>query len=131
MSMDIYAVVIFCIISAILSLVLRQYKPEFSMIISMACSALVILYLMDGMVEIKANLENVLSGANIPSELLGVIFKGLGICILSELASQSCKDAGENAIALKVELAGKIALALISLPLFYELLETASNLLHF
>lgn len=131
MNLDIYAVVIFCIISALLSLVLKQYRPEFAMMLSMACSIIVVLYLMESIADIQESLAVILTGTAISQELLGVVFKSLGICILSELASQSCKDAGENAIALKVELAGKIALALVGLPLFYQLLQTATRLLRF
>lgn len=129
MSMDISTVAVFCIISAILALVLRQYKPEFAMILSMVCGVVVILYLLEGVTQIRAELEQILSAAELPPELLEIVFKGLGICILTELASQSCRDAGENSIALKAELAGKIAIALISMPLFYRLLNMAASLL--
>ncbi|MEG2073824.1 MAG: SpoIIIAC/SpoIIIAD family protein [Angelakisella sp.] len=129
MTMNVTAVVMFCIISAILSLVLRQKSPEFAMVLSMICSVVVILYLMEGIVQIKEELTRILAGAALPPQLLEVVFKGLGICILSELAGQSCRDAGEGAIALKAELAGKIAITLISMPLFYKLLSIASGLL--
>lgn len=129
MSMEITTVVMICIISAVLALVLRQYKPEYSLLLSMACSVVVILYLMDGIAEIRGELTQILGSVTLPDGLLEVIFKGLGICILAELASQSCRDAGENAIALKAELAGKIALVLTSMPLFYRLLSLAAQLL--
>lgn len=118
-----------CIISAVLALVLRQYKPEYSLLLSMACSVVVILYLMDGIAEIRDELTRILSSVELPDGLLEIIFKGLGICILAELASQSCRDAGENSIALKAELAGKIAIVLVSMPLFYRLLALAAQLL--
>ena len=72
-----------------------------------------------------------LGAMDVSEDLLETIFKGLGICILAELASQSCKDVGENAIALKAELAGKVALVLISMPLFSKLLKIISSLLSF
>lgn len=129
MTMSIMNVVIFCIVSAVLALVLRQYKPEFAMVLSMVCSVVVILYLLEGIGQIKEDVANLLSTAALPPQVMEVVFKGLGICILSELAGQSCRDAGEGAIALKAELAGKIAITLISMPLFYKLLGIASNLL--
>lgn len=127
--MNVTTVVMVCVISAILSLVLKQYRPEFAMILSMVCSVVVILFLMDGIVEIKTELDRILTAVTLPPELLTVVLRALGICILSELASQSCRDAGESAIALKAELAGKIAITLISMPLFYRLLGIAANLL--
>ncbi|MEG0754353.1 MAG: SpoIIIAC/SpoIIIAD family protein, partial [Angelakisella sp.] len=112
-----------------LALVLRQHKPEFAMVLSMVCSVVVILYLLEGIGQIKEELTRILSTAALPPQLLEIVFKGLGICILSELAGQSCRDAGEGAIALKAELAGKIAITIISMPLFYKLLGIASSLL--
>ena len=127
--MDVFAVVILCVVSAVLSFVLKQYKPEYAVFISLACSVVVILYLLRGVSDIAAELEALLSGTLIPSELLGVVFKALGICILTELAGQTCKDAGEGAIATKIELAGRIALLFVGIPLFLQLLETAARLI--
>lgn len=127
--MNITTVMIFCIISAILALVLRQYKPEFAMLLSMVCSVAVLLYLMEGVTQIKDELTAILQSVSLPPELLNVVFKGLGICILAELASQSCRDAGENSIAMKAELAGKVAIMIISMPFFYRLLDIAAGLL--
>ncbi|MEG1688005.1 MAG: SpoIIIAC/SpoIIIAD family protein [Angelakisella sp.] len=127
--MNVTSVVVICIIAAILSLMLKQYKPEYAMLLSMLCGVLVVLYLMDSVSQIKFELDRVLSSTSLPPELLDTVFKGLGICILSELASQSCRDAGETAIALKAELAGKVAITLLSMPLFLRLLEIAAQLL--
>ena len=65
-----------------------------------------------------------------PSELTEIVLKALGICIVAELGSQCCRDAGETAIATKVELAAKAALVLMSIPIFQTLLEVAGELLH-
>lgn len=124
-------VIIFCVISAILSLVLKQYKPEYAIFISLACSVMVILYLLQGIASIGEQLQDVFSGTMISEELVTVIFKSLGVCILTELAGQVCKDAGENAIATKIELVGKVALLFLCMPLFLHLLQTAASLLQF
>ncbi len=122
-------VVVFCVVSAILSLVLRQYKPEYAVFISLACSIIVVLYLMDGIAQVGDRLQGVFDGTLIAPELIEVVFKSLGVCILAELAGQVCKDAGEQAIASKIELAGKVALLFLSMPLFLKLLDTAAMLL--
>ncbi|MEG1942945.1 MAG: SpoIIIAC/SpoIIIAD family protein, partial [Angelakisella sp.] len=71
--MNVTTVVMFCIISAILSLVLRQKSPEFAMVLSMLCSVVVILYLMEGIVQIKEELTRILAGAALPPQLLEVV----------------------------------------------------------
>lgn len=127
--MDIFVVVIFCVISAVLSLVLRQYRPEYAIFISLTCSILIIVYLMDGIAQVGDSLEQILSGTLISGEMMAIVFKSLGVCILAELAGQVCRDAGEQAIAAKIELAGKVALLFLSMPLFLGLLDTAAMLL--
>lgn len=127
--MNIFGIAVFCLISAILSLVLRQYKGEYALLISLACSVVVMLFIMDGIAQVRDQLDAVLQTSLLNSELVGIVFRCLGVCILTELAGQSCRDAGEGAIAAKVELAGKIALLLMSLPLFLRLLDVSAHLL--
>ena len=127
--MNITAIAGFCIISAILALVLRQYKPELALVLSMACSVVVLLFLLDSVADIRSQLEGLLANTPLPPELLEAVFKGLGVCVLSELAASLCRDAGETAIAVKAELAGKVALMIIGMPLFYRLLQMAAGLL--
>ena len=127
--MDIFNIAAFCLVCAILSLVLRQYKPEYALLLSLACSIAVILFILDGVIQVRDQLNLILQNSLLNEELVTIVFKCLGICILTELASQSCSDAGESAIAAKVELAGKIALLTMSLPMFLRLLEVASHLL--
>ena len=54
--------------------------------------------------------------------------KTLGICFLTQFAVDSCKDAGESALASKVELAGKVTVVVMALPLFQSIASTAVSL---
>ena len=47
MSMDLFGVAVFCITAAVLALMLRQYRPEYAVFVSLACSLVVVLYLLD------------------------------------------------------------------------------------
>ena len=89
----------------------------------------VLLYLLGQMKDIFSGLEDILSGLSGQSELTAIILKALGVCIVAELGSQCCRDAGETAIAAKVELAAKAALVMMSMPVFASLLEIAGELL--
>ena len=58
-----------------------------------------------------------------------MLFKALGICYLTQFAADSCRDAGESALAVKAEIAGRIAVLLISLPLLSQVASTAMDLI--
>ena len=127
--MEITALIALCIITALLALSLRGQRPEFAMLLSLGCGVFVLLNLLGQMKGILSGLERVMAGLSGQSDLTGIILKALGICILAELCSQCCRDAGEAAIAAKVELAAKTALVLMCMPVFTQLLETAGELL--
>ncbi len=127
--MDIYAVVGVGIIGAVLALVLRQYRPEYSIIVALCTSIIILISVFSAMQEVIDTLQNLLDRAQIDSEFAGVLFRALGICVVAQLASDSCRDAGESAIATKVEMAGKVAVLAVSLPLFSQLLSISARLL--
>jgi len=79
--------------------------------------------------ELTEYLESYLPAAGIGETRLKVLLKSLGICFLSQLAADACRDVGQSAIAGKVELAGRMAVLLSALPLFGELLELAMKLI--
>ena len=128
--MDLFAVVIFCITATVLALVLRQYRPEYAIFVSLACSVLVVLYLAQGIAQVMEELGELFSNTLLSEDLIQVVLKCLGVCILTELAGQTCRDAGENAIGAKIELAGKVTLVVVSMPLFERLLNVAGTLLN-
>jgi stage III sporulation protein AD len=70
-----------------------------------------------------------LNKTNVPPEYGGIIFKSLGIAFITELASDTCRDVGGTAISTKIELAGKVAILIISLPLFEKILSIAMNMI--
>lgn len=123
------ALIALCIVTALLALTLRGQRPEFAMLLSLGCGIFVLLALMGQMKEIITGLEKIMSGLSEQSDLTAIILKALGICIVAELGSQCCRDAGEAAIAAKVELVAKAALVLMSMPVFTSLMETAGELL--
>ena len=127
--MEITSLIALCIITALLALSLRGQRPEFAMLLSLGCGVFVLLNLLGQMKGILSGLERVMTGLSGQSDLTGIILKALGICIVAELGSQCCRDAGEAAIAAKVELAAKTALVLMCMPVFTQLLETAGELL--
>lgn len=60
-----------------------------------------------------------------------VLFKALGIAVLSHYAAELCRESGEGGLAGGVETVGKIEILLLCIPLMEELLSFARNLLDY
>ena len=79
-----------------------------------------------GIINILTTLSNK-TGLN--SEYLKILLKITGIAILTEFAVSICNDAGESAIATKIDLGGKIIIISISIPIIVALLELIVKIL--
>ena len=114
---------------ASLSLILKKYACEYSLVINIALSLIVIAYLISNILPIFNHIKSLINVACIPQKYISMLFKSLGICFLTQFASDSCKDAGEISLSSKIEMIGKMAVITTALPLFDELTQTALGLL--
>ena len=96
------------LVGMVIAVLLRQYKPEYAVFVSLAVGILIIGMLCSQLLPIFDELKEMLSKASLSLEYIGILVKSLGVCYLTQLASDACRDAGETAISSKLELAGKI-----------------------
>lgn len=130
MTMDLFAVIGIALVSAVLCLLLKQYKPEYAMVVSVACGVLLFAMVIAALLPALESLSGLLQKASVNVTYGKVIIKTLGVCYVTQLASDACRDAGQTAIASKVELAGKVFIVILSLPLFENLVEIAFSLIN-
>lgn len=127
--MDIIQIVGFGFISTVLIIILRQYKIELAILLSMAVGIMIFLQLIGPIQSVFAVLEELTQQANLELRYMDTLLKIVGIAYITEFGAQICQDAGEGAIAKKIELAGKIAIMLLAVPLVLTILETVLTLL--
>lgn len=126
--MEIFKIFGFCLIAAVLALIFKQYRQEYSFFISVAAAIFVLSLLMTKISPQMEEIKVLISSSGIEMEYFKVAIKALGIAYLTEFTSDACKDFGQGSIASKAELAGKVAIFIISLPLLTSVLKTALNL---
>ena len=74
-------------------------------------------------------LQTITTKSGINSQFLSLLLKITGIALLTEFAISICKDAGESAIASKIEIGSKVVVISMSIPLISVLLEVILKLL--
>lgn len=117
------------IIAVALSTVLKPKNPEFSLLLSLLTGALMLGMVITAAVPLFDRIGALLESTGAKAEYVGILFKSLGLCFITQIACDACRDLGETAIASKVETAGKISVLLISLPLFEQILTIAGSLI--
>ena len=106
--MDIVKIIGIGLIAVIIIVILKQYRPEFAMYASLIAGILIFALIatkLSGIIEVLKSLS---SKTAINNEFLVLLIKITGIAILTEFTVSICKDAGESAIASKVDLGGKV-----------------------
>ena len=128
--MNIIIIASSALIAAILSLILKQYKPEYSLFISISAGVLIFLSVLAVMHPIMDFISSLTEQTGISGVYAEVLIKSLAVCYITQLASDCCTDAGETAIAGKLQIAGRIAILLIALPMFQSLTELVTDLIN-
>lgn len=117
------------LIAALLSIILKKYNPEYSIMISIVTGIFLIAKVFSYLMFIIGNVKGLITASGLSSEYAIIMFKCLGICFLTQFSADSCIDAGESALASKIEFIGKIAVILIAMPLFEELINVVNKLI--
>lgn len=117
------------LISLLLIIILKQYRPEFAIYISLAAGILAFILIIDKLEAIINLINSIANTTYINKNFLTIIIKITGIAFLTEFAVSICKDANESAVANKIELASKIVVMYMSLPIISSLLEVVNKIL--
>ena len=117
------------LIGVIIIIILRQYKPEFALYISLIVGVLIFFLVADKLYGIVNLLSNLANQASINKEFIVILLKITGIALLTEFAVSVCKDSGETAVASKIDFGSKIIMVSISIPIISSLLETILKIL--
>lgn len=117
------------LVALLIIIILKQYRSEFAVYVSLIAGMLVFVLIIDKL-EAIINLINSISNSTfINKNFLKIIIKITGIAFLTEFAVSICNDAKETAIANKIELASKMVVMYMSLPIISSLLEVINKIL--
>lgn len=122
--MDIVKIIGIGLIAVVTILILKQYKPEFAIYVSLIAGIAILFISLTQLSGVLDLFKNISSKANINSQYLSLLLKITGIAFLTEFAVSVSNDCGETAIAHKMDLGGKVIIISISIPIITALLET-------
>ena len=128
--MDIIKIVGIGIVAVIIITIIKQYKPEFAIYVSIIAGIIIFFMVFDGLAGIINLINELTTKANINSEFIKILLKITGIAFLAEFAVQICNDLGESALANKVDLGGKIIVISLSIPVISTTLTSLVSLLN-
>jgi len=126
---ELIKVLILGLIIAVISVVLKQIKPEYSVITIIVGGIILVLYIVNSLIDIFGFFSNVVGKTGIDGDLFLLLVKIIGIGYLIEFAVGICNDSGHASIGDKIVLAGKIMIFIISMPIITNLFNLILDLL--
>ena len=119
----------FGILAAVLCVIVRQIKPESAVFVSIAAGIGILAAVVTAAAPSVGAITELAENAGIDGEFTKVLLKALAVCYITTLSADCARDAGESAVAAKLELGGRIFIAMLSLPVFVELANMVTGLI--
>lgn len=127
--MEIAQIIGMALIITVFLLVLRQEKPVMAVLLSLVFAIIIFASMMGKLASIIDVMGELTRRAGINNFFMSTILKIMGVAYLSEFAAVICQDAGEQAVAKKIEFAAKIIIAVMALPILVAILESLLELM--
>ncbi|QGX65494.1 stage III sporulation protein AD [Bacillus sp. ms-22] len=112
------------LIATFLALIVKEQKPPFAFMLVVFTGCVIFLYLIDQIYAIISMIEKIAASAGVNMKYVETILKIIGIAYIAEFGAQLTKDAGQGAIASKIELGGKILILVMAVPILTVIIET-------
>ena len=129
MDMDIAQVIGLALVTTVFLMLLRQEKPVMAVLLSLAFGVIIFISMLDKLSAIIDILKEMTQKAGINNFFFSTVLKIMGVAYLGEFAAVICQDAGEQAVAKKIEFAAKIIIAVLALPILVAILESLLELM--
>ncbi|WP_174734241.1 stage III sporulation protein AD [Mesobacillus harenae] len=127
--MEIFQIVGIALTSTFLALIVKEQKPNFAFLLVVFVGCTIFLFLVDQIYLIIHMIEKIAVNAKVNLIYVETILKIIGIAYIAEFAAQITKDAGQGAIASKIELGGKILILAMAIPILTVMIETIIRLI--
>lgn len=121
--MDMIQLISLAMITSLLYLLLKEMVPSFAFAVMMITAIYILFVILSEMVHVLQLLRNLANKVAIQSIYLDTIIKIIGIAYVTELGANVTKDAGLSSVSTKIELAGKVFILLLAIPIIEAVME--------
>ncbi len=127
--MDIIKLIGIGITGAVTAILLKEYKPVYAVCVAIITTTIIFLMTLSEINYVFSVISTLSQRLSLDSEYIRTIIRIIGFSYLSRFGSEICRDAGQNAIAQKIEFAGKVMIIVTSIPILTSVLNLLIGIL--
>lgn len=127
--MEIVKIILIGIVICVASVLLKQFKPELAILVSIAGGMVILIMVVNFLSSIVSNFTQIATKTSINMQLFSSVIKIVGIGYITEFGANICHDTGNSSIADKILLGGKVIILCFALPIINAMLTTIMGLI--
>lgn len=116
-------------ITLLLIILLKKSSKEFAFVITIGSAVILFSLILDDFIDIVSRIKSITSGIENLNSYVSLMVRILGITLITQFVIDLCRDSGENALASQAEIASKIIVIIMVMPLFETVMNIVSGLL--
>lgn len=117
------------LVATFLALILNEQKPIFAFLLVIFVGAVIFIFLIGKIQEIIETLERLAVNAHMNLVYVETILKIVGVAYIAEFGVQIARDAGQGALASKIELAGKVLILVMAIPIITAIIKVVVDMI--
>ena len=119
----------FCICAVCIIAILRQYRPEFAVAVSVIAACIMLIFGLSSASKVIEVIREIADRSGIDEQNITLMLKAVGVCYLTQTAKDICIDCSQSVLADRVDFIGKITIIVMSLPIMVQLLSIISQII--
>jgi len=127
--MDIFQIVATGVLCTVLVVTIKKQSPDIALIITIASSILIFMMVLPMLSEVVGALSRVGGMMDGGMQYVALALRVIGVAYMAQLGAAVCADAGESAIATKIDLGGRVIIMVLAMPVVLDILAVIMGLM--
>ncbi|MDC3414425.1 stage III sporulation protein AD [Aquibacillus sp. 3ASR75-11] len=122
--MEIIQIVAFGIVASLLYILIKEQHAPLAFFLILLAGIFIFIVVIQQIAEVIKLVEYLGQKANVNGMYIETILKIIGIAYVAEFGAHITRDAGLSSVAAKIELAGKVFILVLAVPILTAVIET-------
>lgn len=128
--MDLLKISFIGILTSLLYVLLRQFKPEFAPLVILGGASVILIALTDKLSDVTDSLNSMMELSGLKKENVSLLMKSLVICVVTQFAADICYDNSSSTLGSAVEIAGRVGAITLAMPMINSVVQIAVGLIN-
>lgn len=129
--MNVFKIVSLGLAATALAVLVKNWRKEIALQISLVAAVLIFFAVLPSLKTVFEVFRDISERIGLDAKYITIVLKVIGIAYVTQFGAELCRDAGESAVASKIEFGGKVMIVALSVPVMYSFLEVVESIINY